>query len=102
LELKDNPESREQAIRESTLAALRDENKKLLETLQALQAGLTSAGADKSVDTTDVVPAQSYKNLETRLQGEIAEKEKMISRLKEVVYVVISVCKCLLLFMVTH
>ncbi|CAG8454439.1 9243_t:CDS:10 [Paraglomus occultum] len=84
LELKDNPESREQAIRESTLAALTNENKKLLETLQKLQAEVASAGGDRNMDETDVIPTQSYKNLETRLQGEIAEKEKMISRLKEV------------------
>ena len=85
MELKDNPESREQAIRESTLAALTNENKKLLETLQKLQTEITSAGGDRNVDEADVIPTQSYKNLETRLQGEIAEKEKMISRLKEVV-----------------
>ncbi|CAG8728383.1 11032_t:CDS:2, partial [Dentiscutata erythropus] len=94
LELKDNPSSRDYAIRQSTLDALKTENSQLLAKLKELQKMLENNHATQveTIDGTysniiDVIPTQSFTNLENenkQLLEQIAEKEKRISRLKEV------------------
>ncbi|CAG8586193.1 2966_t:CDS:10 [Gigaspora rosea] len=94
LELKDNPSSRDYAIRQSTLDALKTENSQLLAKLKELQKTLENNHTTQveTIDGTDdtaidVIPIQSFTNLENenkQLLEQIAEKEKRISRLKEV------------------
>ncbi|CAG8459736.1 12091_t:CDS:10 [Racocetra fulgida] len=94
LELKDNPSSRDYAIRQSTLDALKTENNQLLTKLKELQKMLENNHTTQ-VETMDdndnsiinVIPTQSFTNLENenkQLVEQIAEKEKRILRLKEV------------------
>ncbi|CAG8480743.1 34912_t:CDS:2 [Racocetra persica] len=94
LELKDNPSSRDYAIRQSTLDALKTENNQLLTKLKELQKMLENnhTTQEETIDDNDssiinVIPTQSFTNLENenkQLVEQIAEKEKRILRLKEV------------------
>ncbi|KAI9095806.1 mitotic checkpoint protein-domain-containing protein [Phlyctochytrium arcticum] len=83
LQLADNPESRELAIRQSTLDALREENKKLLEQMAQLGSGQHRAATAQA----GLVPVESLRATQedcTRLQALVEEKEKRVLRLTEI------------------
>lgn len=103
LQLRDNPASGVQAIRESTLEGLKMENKALLDKLQRLQNGAigntwdTGPLAKKRRATeeleavgsgdVDTVPRQSLVNLQKEnesLEAQIAAKEVREKRFKQV------------------
>ncbi|KAJ3042793.1 coiled-coil domain-containing protein mad1 [Rhizophlyctis rosea] len=77
LQLANNPESQEYAIRESTLNALRAEN----DSLRKLLRGGEAAGG------VQLVPAEAYRVVEVdriNLKNALGEKDKRLLRLKEV------------------
>lgn len=83
LQLADNPERQEAAIRQATLDALREENRKLMEQISKVGVG---AGHGKG-PAIGMVPIESLKSLEIeclKLQQAVEDKEKRVLRLKEV------------------
>jgi hypothetical protein len=83
LQLKDNPASREQAIRQSMLDDLKKENRELL---AQLQHGQDSSDMD-GLEIPTVVPGQSFVNLQgenERMVNTVAQKEKRILRMQQV------------------
>ncbi|KAJ3022075.1 coiled-coil domain-containing protein mad1 [Thoreauomyces humboldtii] len=84
LELADNPERREAAIRQSTLDALRSENQKLIEQIgrtASMEVGIARQS------TPSLVPMESLQTSElecVNLRRDVEEKEKRVSRLKGV------------------
>lgn len=83
LQLRDNPDSQEHAIRTATLERLKEENSALLETIALLEArkGTSTAG-----DGVATVPRQSFENLQKDLQtaeASVKQKEIMELRLKK-------------------
>lgn len=83
LQFKDNPASREQAIRQSLLDNLRKENQELI---ARLQQGVESDDMDDD-DGQSQLPNQSFINLQSeneRLHSTIAQKEKRILRMQQV------------------
>jgi len=83
LQLKDNPASREQAIRQSMLDDLRKENKELITRLQHGQDG----SAMDDLEPSTIIPEQSFVNLlaeNERMANTVAQKEKRILRMQQV------------------
>lgn len=83
LQLKDNPASREQAIRQSMLDDLKKENRELL---AQLQNGQDSSDMD-GLEISTVLPGQSFVNLQgenERMVNTVAQKEKRILRMQQV------------------
>lgn len=88
LQLRDNPDSQEHAIRTATLERLKEENSALLETIALLEArkGTSTAG-----DGVATVPRQSFENLQKDLQtaeASVKQKEIMELRLKKVCHLI--------------
>ncbi|KND00966.1 uncharacterized protein SPPG_04065 [Spizellomyces punctatus DAOM BR117] len=84
LQLADNPETREAAIRQSTLDALREENRKLMSRVVELNGAVGKAGSSLG---PGMVPLESVRSLEVecnQLKQAVEEKEKRVARLKEV------------------
>jgi mitotic spindle assembly checkpoint protein MAD1 len=76
LQLKDNPTTREQAVKVSQLTALREENAALLAQLE-----------DRAPEVGRVVPLATLENARSDIKSMekvIAEKEKRMTRLKEI------------------
>ncbi|CAG8507316.1 5830_t:CDS:10 [Funneliformis caledonium] len=95
LEIKDNPASKEISLRENKLQGLITENQelkdKLKELLQILEhqpnTMLGSNGDNDQQNELRIIPIQSYLNLEEenkQLKCQVADKEKRMTRLKEV------------------
>ncbi|KAJ3296724.1 coiled-coil domain-containing protein mad1 [Borealophlyctis nickersoniae] len=85
LQLADNPESRELAIRQKTLDALRAENKSLKD--QLLQRSRLRGVGEIPSNVEGLVPIETCRSLEVeceKLQGMLADKERIHMRLKEV------------------
>jgi mitotic spindle assembly checkpoint protein MAD1 len=83
LQLKDNPASREQAIRQSMLDDLRKENKELITRLQHGQDG----SAMDDLEPSTIIPEQIFINLlaeNERIANTVAQKEKRILRMQQV------------------
>ncbi|KAI8580413.1 hypothetical protein K450DRAFT_43962 [Umbelopsis ramanniana AG] len=82
LQLKDNPASKEQAIRQSMLDDLKKENQELIARLQQSSDGTAMAGVIEST-----IPAQSFDNLQAekeQMVTTVAQKEKRILRMQQV------------------
>lgn len=80
LQLKDNPTSREEAIKTETLVALREENAALLAQLEDRLETLPS-------NNNKVVPLRTLENARKEIQmmeKTVADKEKRMLRLKEI------------------
>ena len=76
LQLKDNPTSREQAVKVSQLTSLREENRALLAQIEG-----------RSEDIGKVVPISTLENARQEIKSMeklVAEKEKRMMRLKEI------------------
>ncbi|KAF9196634.1 coiled-coil domain-containing protein mad1 [Haplosporangium sp. Z 11] len=96
LELKDNPASRHQAVRQHMLDSLAEENAVLLKLVAQLQQQHQQQGQSLQVDEngdqqvelndTGIIPAASFKRLteeHQRLQTEMTEKDKRTKRLRQ-------------------
>ncbi|KAJ3128773.1 coiled-coil domain-containing protein mad1 [Nowakowskiella sp. JEL0407] len=91
LQLIDNPESQEYAIRTESLDLLRKENKSLRNRLETLEISLNKtsmrAGEKGLENVSGMLPIESFKVLELECAGlkkELAAKDKRLVRLKEV------------------
>lgn len=94
--MKDNPASKEFSLRENKLQGLATENQDLKTKLKELYQILENHPAitleltednDSEKETIRVFPIQSYLNLEEenkQLIDQVADKEKRMTRLKEV------------------
>ena len=86
LELRENPDLVEHAIRTSALERLRDENQALLHKIGELE--LRKAGGPSNGEGIEaMVPRQSFVNLQADLEASLAvvkQKETMELRLKQV------------------
>jgi mitotic spindle assembly checkpoint protein MAD1 len=83
LQFKDNPASREQAIRQSLLDNLKKENQELI---ARLQQGLETSDMGDEFEQP-MIPNQSFVNVQTeneQLYSTIAQKEKRILRMQQV------------------
>ncbi|KAH8556722.1 spindle assembly checkpoint component Mad1 [Umbelopsis sp. PMI_123] len=82
LQLKDNPASREQGIRQSMLDALKKENQELI---ARLQQSNDNPAMMRIFEST--IPEQSFENLQAeneRMANTVAQKEKRILRMQQV------------------
>lgn len=82
LQLKNNPASKEQAIRQSMLDDLKKENQELITQLQQVNNDTAMVGVIEST-----IPAQSFDNLQAeseRMANTVAQKEKRILRMQQV------------------
>ncbi|KAI9282830.1 mitotic checkpoint protein-domain-containing protein [Umbelopsis sp. AD052] len=82
LQLKNNPASREQAIRQSMLDDLKKENQELIARLQQSNDETAMAGVIEST-----IPPQSFDNLQAekeQMVTTVAQKEKRILRMQQV------------------
>lgn len=87
LELRDNPDTQEHAVRTSTLRTLRAENQALLSRIEELQQRTTVTTSGDGGSSLDTVPRESYDSLQAELKAtEQALKQKEIreDRIKQV------------------
>ena len=80
--MKYNPASQDRAVRTTALDGLRKENRELLDKVEQMEkSGFRGASIE------GMVPRQTLENLQTEigtLEALVAEKEKRMTRLKEV------------------
>lgn len=104
LELRENPDLMEHAIRTSTLERLREENAALLGRMSSLEGRKLASGAGEGAQEGMLVPRESYASLQRdyeELQAVIEQKEKMNKRMIDVISLIYSsastgltICSC--------
>lgn len=84
LELRENPDRNEHAIRTASLERLKDENSALLDRINQLEKRKASNVGDSGRQSEALVPRESLVSLQkefTELQAVIEQKEKMNKRM---------------------